>query len=82
MRSLLANVFFLVIWYGVLSLFLWTIIGSIRSGQAGASGMPLDREESPIRFWFRIAWSCIWWTLFAALPWLIVAKTGQLIKLD
>jgi len=80
MGSILCNLLFAVIWYGVLSVWLWLIIGSIRSGDAGASGMPMDSKNSPIRFWFRIALYCMWWMVFATLPFLLILKYGVFVK--
>lgn len=71
---MLWNVLWAVIWYGGLAFWLWMIIGSIKAGDAGASGMPLNRKDNPIRFWCRIAWQGVWWMAFAALPLLILMR--------
>jgi hypothetical protein len=80
MGRLLANLLFLLIWYGILLTLLWITVGSIRNGDAGASGVPLLRTESPVWFWARIVWRLIWFAVFAALPLYIYMKTGTIIQ--
>lgn len=72
--SVVGDLLWAAIWYGCLALWLWMIIASLRTGDAGASGVPLSRKDNPIRFWGRIVWQGVWWMILATLPMLVLMR--------
>ena len=57
-----------IFWYSGVTFFLWRHIRSIRRGNAGASGMDLDRKKNPARFWIRIGCESFWLAVLALAP--------------
>jgi len=67
----------IVIWYPIWGFFAWMQIRQIKTGDAGASGMALKREDHPARFWLRICYGSFWLMILGLMPVaLLAAKLG------
>ena len=64
----------LILYYAGLVFFDWTIRSSIKSGDAGASGIELSKKKHPVRFWIRIIGDLVAWLFMALLPHLILSR--------
>ncbi len=60
-------------WYVGLCFFIWVFIWKpVKTGEAGSSGMKLNKNSNPVGFWLRIAGNCLFLVGMAILPVLII----------
>jgi hypothetical protein len=71
------TVLFAAIWYGSIAFWGWWTVQAVKNGDAGASGIPLQKKGNPIWFWFRITWLAIWLMILAAAGVLLLAQDSK-----